>query len=130
MASSASDTATIAKSGTSFSTPFASGMAICYHEGMFRYAVITQPITGIHPEITELVSVEQMMDIYLSGICVKPEGVLAGKDYDYGCGLPFGPHVAQSLGLVPAVDISAMLTPVMAIAMLGMVIIPMTKELR
>ncbi len=130
MASSASDTATIAKSGTSFATPFCSGMAICYHEGMFRWAVITQPITGIYPEITELVSVEQMMDTYLPGICVKAQGEVGGKDYNYGCGLPFGPLVAQSLGLVPAVDISAILTPVVAVAMLGMVIIPMTKELR
>lgn len=129
VASSDSDVATIAKSGTSFSTPFASGMAICYHEGMLRGAVPTIPIAGLAPEITWLVPIEDIIDIYLSRVCIKPEGVVISKDNEYGYGLPFGPLIAQALVAKPAVDVSAILTPVMLIAMLGMVIIPMTKGL-
>lgn len=120
MASSSGDTATIAKSGTSFSVPFASGMGITYHEGMYRQAVATQPVPGIFPEITELISVQDLLDIYLPGICIKPQGAPPGKDYDYGYGLPFGPLVRQALTLAPAMDISAVMAAVVPIALLGM----------
>jgi len=130
MASSASDTATIAKSGTSFSTPFGSAMALLFHEGYQRVAVPTVPIPGVYPELGVWVPIQDLIDVFLPGICVKPEGVAAGKDYEYGCGLPFGPLVAQAIGIVPAIDISAMLTPVMAIAMLGIIMVPMREVMR
>ena len=132
MASSASDTATIAKSGTSFATPFCSGMAIIYHEGAYRQAVVSRRLMELPYEpggAIYYISVEELVDTYLPLLCVKPQGVLAGKDYDYGYGLPYGPFVAQAVGLIPAVDISAMLTPVVVIAMLGMIMVPMTKAL-
>ena len=133
MASSDSDTATIAKSGTSFSTPFLSGFGILYREGGYRQAVATQPILGITIEVTWVATVQDIIDRYLPWICIKPEGVALGRDNDYGYGLPFGPLVAQALGLVPAIDISAMLTPVVGIGilgMLGMMVSTMIKGVR
>lgn len=130
MASSASDTATIAKSGTSFAAPFCSGMAIIYHDGAYKAAVTREWLVELPPAEIYYISVEELVDTYLPLLCVKPQGVLAGKDYDYGYGLPYGPFVAQAVGLIPAVDISAMLIPVVTIAMLGMIIVPMAKALR
>jgi len=125
MASSDSDTATVAKSGTSFSTPFTSAMAILYHEGVLKWHGVQftgEVPPGIYPDITGLVSIEEMIDVYLPGICIKPEGIAAGKDYEYGYGLPFGPLVSQALMPRQAIDISGMVTAVAAIGMLGMVV--------
>jgi serine protease AprX len=123
MTSSNSDTATVAKSGTSFSVPFASGSAILYHEAMYRHAVATQRIKGIvfPPGEERLISVEEAMDVYLPGICIKPQGTPPGKDYDYGYGLPFGPLVRQALRLMPAMDISGIAMPFVMISLLLMV---------
>lgn len=132
MASSASDTATIAKSGTSFSTPFSSGVAIMFHEGAIRYGRVEYPgevPPGIYPEMVGLISMEELIDVYLQGICVKPEGSPAVKDNSLGYGMPFGSLMAQAVGFVPAVDISALLAPVMVIAMLGMITATMGKSL-
>lgn len=127
MASSISDTATIAKSGTSFSTPFTSAMALLYHEGLYRQARTTEQLVGLPPEEMYFVSVEEAIDTYFPLLCIKPEGIAAGKDYDYGYGLPYGPFIAQAIGLRPAIDISSMLMPMLMIGMLGMVTTVMTK---
>jgi serine protease AprX len=122
MASSSSDTATTAKSGTSFATPFASAMALLYHEGYQRRAMPTREITGVYPELGVMVPIQDMIDVYLGGICVKPQGVLSGKDDDYGYGLPFGPLVKRAIGLRPAIDLSAVLTGLVTVSMLGMMV--------
>jgi serine protease AprX len=130
MASSSSDTATIAKSGTSFATPFVSGFGILYREGAYRLAVATQPLPGVSIEVIWGVLVQDIIDKYLPLLCIKPEGVALGKDNDYGYGLAFGPLVLRALGFgaAQAVDISAMLLPVMAIGMMGMLVSTMMKE--
>lgn len=123
VASSTSDTATIAKSGTSFSTPFIAGMAICYHEGIYRQAVLTQPLSGLEPSITWLLPIEVMMDQYLLEICVKPEGVAPGKDSSYGAGLPFGSLIAQAVTIPPVgIDISSLISLVMVVGMMGIAV--------
>jgi len=122
MASSAGDTATVAKSGTSFAAPFVSAMALLYHEGYQRRAMPTREITGVYPELGILVPIQDMIDVYLAGICVKPQGVLSGKDNDYGYGLPFGPLVKQAIGLRPAIDIPSLVAGMIAVAMLGMMV--------
>jgi serine protease AprX len=128
MASSSTDTATTAKSGTSFATPFASAMALLLHEGLYRRAVPTQEIAGVYPELgIWYFTPADLIDKYLIGISIKPQGIPAGKDNNYGCGLPFGPLIAQVLGVSPAVDISALLLPVVAIGMMGMVVSAMMK---
>lgn len=128
-ASSSSDTATIAKSGTSFATPFVSGFGILYREGTYRLAVAAQPISGISIPVTWGVAVQDIVDKYLPLLCIKPEGVSLGKDNDYGYGLAFGPLVLRALGFgaAQAVDISALLLPVVAIGMMGMLMSTMMK---
>lgn len=121
VASSESDIATVAKSGTSFSVPFGSGMAMLYHEGILRGAeAAAEPLAELLPGETFWVSPGEMIDDWLSHFCLKPEGNPAGKDNGYGWGIPFGPFIAQALGVGPAFDISGLLTGVMAIAMMGM----------
>ena len=136
IASSRSDTATVAKSGTSFAVPFCSGMCILYHEGVIRWGGVEYPgevPIGLYPEVTKLVSVKALQDTYLSGICVKPWEVPAGKGNDYGHGLVFGPLISQAITAKPLVDISTILgtvAPILAIGMMGMVMVPMIKGLR
>lgn len=125
MASSSGDTATVAKSGTSFAAPFASAIALLYHEGVLKYGGVEYPgevPPGLYPEIRYLVSPQNVMDLYLAGICIKPQGAAPGKDYDYGNGLLFGPLLAQAITPKPAVDISSLLNAVVVFAMMGIVI--------
>ncbi len=141
LASSASDTATIAKSGTSFSTPFMSAAAILYHEGWMRVKYIGEPFTGMwlgrFPELEELErppDIDVIIDTYLEQVCAKPQGVVAGKDNTYGYGVLVGELLVRTLGFRPAVlDISTVLssvTPLMVLGLLGMVMSSMAKAFR
>lgn len=127
MASSAGDEATVAKSGTSFAVPFASGMAVLYHEGVLAYGGVRYPEgppAGLYPGITDLVPVQDMLDRYLSGICIKPQGAPEVKDCDYGFGLPFGPLITQALSPRPADSLSSLVpsfSALMLLAVMGMV---------
>jgi len=117
MASSASDTATIGKSGTSFSTPFCSAAWVLYFEGMRRqvswqlsqYPELAGPI---QEAFKSSVSPERGIDYFLPLVTIKPQGVPKGKDDAYGNGLPFGPLVAQAFGVTfgapAAVDLSSL----------------------
>ena len=133
LASSSGDTATVAKSGTSFATPFASAFAILYHEGVFRQARTLQQLVELPPSELYYISAYELVDQYLPLLCVKPPEAPHGKDTEYGYGLPYGPLVAKALQPAPLVDISSMLTPVLSIAvfgMVGMMMAPMVKALR
>jgi len=123
MASSSSDTATIAKSGTSFAAPFGSAMALLMHEGLYRRATPTQEIPGVYPELgIYYFSPADLIDKYLAGLSIKPQDIPAVKDNDYGCGLPFGPLIVQKLSVSPVVDVSSMLGMFVVISMMGMMI--------
>ena len=130
MASSESDTATIAKSGTSFAVPFASSMGLLYHEGLYRKARQIEQVLGMPPGEIYFITMQEALDIYLPLICVKPEGVAAGKDYDYGYGLPYGPLITQSLGLEPIVGISTLIMPLIVIGMMGAMMPMMTEGMK
>lgn len=124
LASNASDTATVARSGTSFSTPFYAGVTLLLHEAIARGGVRyigEETIPVLLTEITEVLSVQDFMDNILPRTCVKPEGVPAGRDNDYGLGMPYGPLVLQVLGAVPAVaiGISSLIGAVVMIGMMG-----------
>ena len=134
MASSESDTATIAKSGTSFSTPFISGSSILYQEGWMR-APVRYPysVWGYYPELQELPGIDTLIDRYLEQVSAKPQGAPSGKDNEYGYGIILGSLVAQALGAAPAVGISdalSVLTPLLAIGMVGMMMGSMAKGTR
>lgn len=121
MASSKSDTATIAKSGTSFAVPFCSGLAILYQEAMLKYKGVefTEDFPGpSYPEVTELVSVQDMLDKYLGEVCVKPQGAMPGKDNDNGYGLIYGLALQKAL-TAPTIDLSSILSGF--IVMMGVV---------
>lgn len=125
VASSASDTAVVGKSGTSFSTPFISGAGALYHDAINKIISIQ---TEQYPEYTELIveawersfTFKSAFDTLLPRIGVKPQGAPLGKDYDYGYGLPFGPLMAQSL-TQPTVTIPDIVTPVIGLGLIGMV---------
>ncbi len=120
LASSDSDVATVIKSGTSFSVAFVSGMVLIYIEGAYKQASTkVNFIEGLTPELFA-VTEEELLDIYLPQLALKPQGVAAGKDNDYGHGLPYGPYAAKAIGVGPATtDLSAVLTSMMMVGMMG-----------
>ena len=127
-ASCKSDDAFVIKSGTSFACPFLNGMIACGQEAvwrMFGVRVITQEGGWQYAK-----SIAKM-EIPGVPLTVKPTGAPADKDNDYGYGLPFGTLWAQAL--TPGVGIESIMagiTPLLGIAMMGMIMAPMTKVLR
>lgn len=122
MASNESDVATIAKSGTSFSTPFPTGIAVLFHEGAVRYGKVKYEggdVPGLDPAITGIVTMEQLIDVGLERSCIKPEGSLPGKDNNAGYGLPFGSLMARVLG-PPGLEMGSLISSMLAIGMIGM----------
>ncbi len=131
MASSESDTATIAKSGTSFATPMAAAMGILYHEGVVRQAILKQAILNAPAAALYYVPPGEIIDSWLPRISLKPVDAPTGKDDSYGWGVPYGPLVVQSLTAAPATDLStvmASISPIFAIAVLGMIIGQFTSK--
>ena len=90
MASSISDTATIARSGTSFSAPFASGLGIIIKSAGAEWETFNGRVLPFSPE--------DFVEVFSALTGVKPEGEAGGKDNAYGYGLPYGPAVPQYIG--------------------------------
>ncbi len=134
MASSESDTATTAKSGTSFATPLSSGATALLQEAMVRYGGVAyageEPLGVSITEILGPISIQETMDRYLPQIGVKPEGSPLGKDNSYGHGLPFGPMVLRTMGVIPIIDITSILAPLLILGMMGMIMAPMVKGVK
>ncbi|GAH43767.1 unnamed protein product, partial [marine sediment metagenome] len=80
LASSVSDISTIAKSGTSFSTPLTTGVIVLTMEGVVRTQTIPPEMFVGKNVITSIVAIDNMLPV----VCTKPEGAPAGKDNDYG----------------------------------------------
>ncbi|GAI15614.1 unnamed protein product, partial [marine sediment metagenome] len=92
VASSEGDEASTAGSGTSFAVPFMSGLCIlCYD------AMESRRILGNNNHADGLEEVEDIIEKYFPRFCMKLEGSPAGKDNDYGYGVPTGTYVAQAL---------------------------------
>lgn len=127
MASSSGDNMVITNSGTSFSCPFAAGAGIIFLDGYRAWGELGRVPSLIRQEITLPITPRELIDTFLPQACVKPEGALAGKDDDYGYGLPFGPLVREKLGFgVAALDLSTLISGVMAIGMMGI----MTRSIK
>jgi len=132
LASSSSDTATVAKSGTSFSTPFATGALAVFWEGGEKLADIQsekypQYKEAIMEAYASATTPAAAIDNFLPRVVVKPQGVPAGKDNDYGCGVPFGGLIAKLFQAAPTVDINSILGMVVVMSMFGMIIPMMGK---
>ncbi len=134
VASSASDTATAPKSGTSFAAPFAAAMPLLYFESREVWAEYDEEdFPGAYPRgaIGRTLTPQEFIDQFLGAMCIKPQGAPRTKDYDYGHGLPFGPLVKQALAPVPAIaGIVEIVTPIMMLGMMGMMMGTMTKALK
>lgn len=124
MASSINDTARIAKSGTSFAAPFNTGIAVLYMEGHVREVSHRVPLPIPEPGSPEalayIVSMEELLDIYLKKFCVKPAEAPRNKDSWYGEGLPFGPLITQAFRRAAAPSFEPVLAPVLLIGMMSM----------
>ena len=111
VASSRSDDAFEAKSGTSFAAPAATGLIALADEALGR--VYGEGMPGYEAQAFFEATAGQLF--------VKPQGYPAGKDNDVGWGLPFGylilSAIAQPAGLM---EIGKLLAPVMTIAVIGM----------
>jgi len=125
VASSASDTATTAKSGTSFSCPFLAGLALMCRQG--ASAMWENPDTATAPGVIigiPFLPPRVLIEEHLISVCTKPEGELAGKDNIYGYGCPNVPVALEKFGATPSepvseLDMSGLLSAVVVMGMMG-----------
>jgi serine protease AprX len=127
LASSASDTATTAKSGTSFASPFSAGAWALYYEGVgrqlsFQIERYPQYADILREAATRVISPESAIDNFLPRVTIKPQGVTVGKDNDYGYGLPFGPLVIEQFVPKATLDVVSLLNAVMLIGTVGIIV--------
>jgi serine protease AprX len=134
MASSAGDTATVAKSGTSFAAPFASGAAVIFLNGEVIWGgqrppawwFMASPLQVPYP-----MTPQGLVDVFMPLVSVKPTGAAPGKDNDYGWGMPYGALVMERFGVRAAV--TSLLQPVLlmgVVGMLGMMTATITRGMR
>jgi serine protease AprX len=99
VASSQSDTTLLAKSGTSFSAPIASALALLTQEGIVRKVGYTGGVPlGLRTQsVSQTLTNSELLNTYLPQVTIKPQGVLPGKDDDYGTGVPFGPLINDAV---------------------------------
>jgi len=123
VASSKNDTATTAKSGTSFSVPFITGLNILGGElrvkgPSYGLGVPEEVLARLMPPM----SVAERFASLLHVLCVKPEGVLAGKDNDYGYGLPLANLAFKAMTEeIRGLTYVGLLEPVTSIVSIGLV---------
>jgi len=132
MASSMSDTAVVGKSGTSFPSPFCAGIAVLYLEGTAAYGGLSiiereppefvgEPIPGFESDLEVQISLAELIDNRLEGICAKPEGELLGKDEAYGYGVPLGTLMANAIAGPRVVEVSTIIPMIMMVGMMGII---------
>jgi len=123
VASSRHDTAHIAKSGTSYATPFVAGICALYQEAVY-HQIVQYPEYMFRPakEIWEIIRIEDLIDTHLIKFCIRPWEAGAGKDNDYGYGLPYGTLFMKGFMHRPEHDRVKLITSLVTIGMLGMII--------
>ena len=136
VASSQSDMAIKAKSGTSFATPFITGLNALLLEGMGRAITLSPELSEQFPTLAD--AMRDWMDPasfepLLAYMTVKPQGALHYKDNEYGYGVPLGTLVKKFYGVAAATDMAAvtsMVAPLMTMGLVGMMMGTMTRTLR
>lgn len=128
VASSESDTALTAKSGTSFAAPFAAAVILLCQEALMRTFTYPHGIPeGLDDStVIERFTADDLINTWGPRITIKPQGVPAEKDNDYGWGLPFGNLITQQLSSMKGLDLSTILPAMLSF----MMIIPMTKMMK
>ena len=122
VASNEGDTTTIAKSGTSFSAPFVSGMVLLYFEGAYKSAITKRQLVELPPAEITWITIQDAIDGVLAYVSTKPVGAPTEKDVAYGVGMPYGPLAAEAIAAPAAMDISALLGGMLAIGMMGVMV--------
>jgi len=137
VASSESDSAVVAKSGTSFATAFTSGIAILLQQGLALNDIDARDFLIRYGEdaqvasfTTQSLQMAELIDQHLQRVSIKPQGVAAAKDNTYGYGVPFGDLVSQLIRGEVAVDLGSMLNMVVMVGMMGMMMKAMTVSNR
>jgi serine protease AprX len=134
VASSKSDTATVAKSGTSFAAPFISGVNALLLEGIYRQVVISPELEAAFPTISDALA--EWMDPasfepLLPYLTVKPAGAPRYKDNHHGYGVPLGSLFVQAFTATTNIEaITGIVTPLIGLGMVGMMMGTMTRTLR
>jgi len=126
MASSESDDDTVAKSGTSFAAPIASGVCALWGELFNAINVAIQqaedPTQYAAPELNPT----NLINNIIPNACAKPEGVTGGKDNDYGYGILLAGITAEDYGGT-SIDMSSMMSSMMTLMMMTMMMGMMSK---
>jgi serine protease AprX len=122
VASSQSDTAVLSKSGTSFSAPIGSVMALLAQEGIIRIVQYTGGVPlGLKPQaVSSTLNDGTLLTKWIPKVTVKPAGVSADKDNDYGYGLPFGQLITATIQQLNPSSISGLIGPMLMIGLMGM----------
>jgi serine protease AprX len=132
VASAKADNAVVAKSGTSFAAPLAAAVIILGQEGAARQT--TQFVGGLPAGFTtnyhSYWTIHDLFTDIAPRICTKPQGVAGDSDDDdkdnsYGFGLPVGQLIMNLLSAG-----SNRINGIISTAMMIMVMIPLTKNLR
>lgn len=131
VASSKSNTATIAKSGTSFAAPIASGFGLLWFEGV-RRGGITLPEVSIHTMGGEpgYAGTSQEVMAYMDKVAGKPAGTVTGKDNEMGYGMPIGEVILQYLGTLKMAGLTDIFVPIISLAFMGMIMSTVGKAFK
>jgi len=126
LASSASDTATKANTGTSFAAPFISGACTVGLQ-------VAAQIMG-SPEVPLPMTPVRLIDEYMPMFSIKPSEAPRGKDNDYGWGMPYGPLAMQKIrAMAMTAMISQLVEGIIPVGIMGVMMgafVPVIKEAR
>jgi serine protease AprX len=125
VASSRGDRERDAKSGTSFSAPMASALALLTQEGIIRKVGYLGGVPlGLQAQsLTQTLTNSKLLNEYIPQVSVNPQGTQTDKDNDYGYGLPaaalINNAVSDALGGSPSISSSiSSIIPLMLVMMM------------
>jgi hypothetical protein len=104
-------------------------MALLAQEGIMRTVQYSGgvPLSLLPQETPGTLTDNSLIDTWLPKVTAKPAGVGAGKDNNYGYGLPFGTLISQTINSVTTSDMSGLISAVLTMGMLGIMMKSMSK---